>query len=84
MQECVSNPMPKDEVERLHKLYKTGPYNDSYDPVKLKAALQSMSDNHSHEYRITKSKKQPGQGTGSGKLQKEAERQKLIAELENG
>ena len=72
------------EVDRLHKLYKTGPYNESYDPVKLKAALKSMEANHSHQYRITKPKKLPGQGIGGGKKQKEAERQKLILELENG
>ena len=81
MKSCVENPMPKAEVELLHKIYRTGPYNDSYDPAKLKAALQSMEDNHSHQYRMTK---KLGQGRGTGKKQLEAERQKLISELENG
>ena len=84
MIKCVENPMPKVEVDRLHKLYKTGPYSESYDPVKLKAALQSMEDNHSHQYRMAKQKKPFGSGTGTGKKQLEAERQKLILELENG
>lgn len=74
--------MPANEVERLHKLYKTGPYSESYKPELLKWALQQCHDAHSIAHRLTT--KQPGSGLGTGKKQLEAERQKLIAELENG
>jgi hypothetical protein len=84
MQECVKNPMPADEVELLHKIYRTGPYSESYKPEILKLAFQKCVDNHSHKTGKSKQTKKPGQGTGTGKLQLEEERKKLIAELENG
>ena len=83
MQECISNPTPADEVELLHKTYKTGPYSEAYKPEILKWALQTCTDIHSHIGQ-KKNKKPFGSGTGTGKLQLEAERQKLISELENG
>jgi hypothetical protein len=40
---------------------------------------------HNHQKGIPKPSKKPlGSGTGTGKLQLEAERQKLIYEIENG
>ena len=82
MQECVSNPMPEDEVELLHKIYRTGPYSESYKPEILKWALQQCHEAHSIVHRV--SRKQAGHGLGTGKKQLEEERKKLIAELENG
>ena len=83
MKSCVENPMPKAEVDRLHKLYKTGPYNESYNPEVLKLASQQVADNHTH-INCSRGKRQLGTGLGSGKRQIESEYQKLISELENG
>ena len=84
MQECVSNPMPVDEVELLHKLYKTGPYSEAYKPELLKWALKKCADDHSQIGRTRAPRKLPGQGVGGGKLQLEEERKRLILEIENG
>ena len=70
------------EVDRLHKLYETGPYSRSYKPELLKWALQQCHETHSIVHRGAK--KKVGQGLGTGKKQMEAEYQKLILELENG
>ena len=83
MKSCVENPMPKAEVDRLHKLYETGPYSRSYRPELLKQALQQVADNHTHT-NLTRNRRLVGTGLGSGKKQMEAEYQKLILELENG
>ena len=71
------------EVDRLHKLYETGPYSRSYRPELLKQALQQVADNHTHT-NLTRNRRLVGTGLGSGKKQMEAEYQKLILELENG
>lgn len=81
MQECVINPMPADELEMLHKIYKTGPYSESYKPELLKWAEKQCSDAHNFKDRKPRTTEYV---TGGGKLQREAERQKLILEIENG
>lgn len=83
MKSCVEDPMPKTEVDRLHKLYKTGPYNESYNPEVLKWASQQVIDNHTH-INCSRGKRQLGTGLGSGKRQIAEEYKKLISELENG
>jgi len=83
MKLCVMKPMPADEVDRLHKLYKTGPYNESYNPEALKRASQEVVDNHTH-INCSRGKRQLGTGLGSGKRQIAEEYKKLILELENG
>ena len=77
--------MPADERDRLHKLYKLGPYREWQVDVKRIAEIEKeVHDKYSYlsERRIMT--KTPGQGTGTGKKQLEAEYQKLLLELENG
>ena len=71
------------EVDKLHRIYETGPYSRSYKPELLKWASQQVIDNHTH-LNSTRTKRLVGTGLGTGKKQIESEYQKLISELENG
>lgn len=77
--------MPEAERERLSKLWKIGKYREwVFDPVRMKELEKEVSDLHTHYGPKTIGKKPFGAGVGTGKKQLEAERQKLILEIENG
>ena len=77
--------MPEEERERLSKLWKIGKYREwEFDLKRMKELEKEVSDLHTHYGPKTMGKKPFGAGTGTGKKQLEAERQKLISELENG
>jgi hypothetical protein len=77
--------MPEAERERLSKLWKIGKYREwEFDLKRMKELEKEVSDLHTHYGPKTMGKKPFGAGVGTGKKQLEAERQKLISELENG
>jgi hypothetical protein len=77
--------MPEEERERLSKLWKIGKYREwEFDLKRMKELEREVSDLHTHYGPKTIGKKPFGAGVGTGKKQLEAERQKLISELENG
>jgi hypothetical protein len=77
--------MPKDERERLSKLWKIGPYREWEIDVKRMTEIEKeVHDKYSYLIGRRITTKIVGSGTGTGKLQLEAERQKLISEIENG
>lgn len=85
MEDIRKNPTSKAERERLSKLWKIGKYREWEIDIKRIAELEKeVHDKYSYlsERRIYT--KTPGQGTGTGKKQLEAEYQKLLQELENG
>jgi hypothetical protein len=85
MEECKTNPMPTDERNRLHKLYKLGPYREWEIDIKRIAEIEKeVHDKYSYLTGRRLNTKTLGSGTGTGKVQLEAERQKLIYEIENG
>lgn len=75
------NPIPWSKTLELHKQYKTGPYNESYNPELLKWAMQQCHEIHSIVHRGAK--KKIGQGLGTGKLQKAEAEKLLLQQLEN-
>ena len=77
--------MPEEERERLSKLWKIGKYREwEFDLKRMKELEREVSDLHTHYGPKTMGKKPFGAGVGTGKKQLEAERQKLIHEIENG
>ena len=77
--------MPEEERERLSKLWKIGKYREwEFDLKRMKELEREVSDLHTHYGPKTIGKKPFGAGVGTGKKQLEAERQKLIHEIENG
>jgi hypothetical protein len=77
--------MPEAERERLSKLWKIGKYREwEFDLKRMKELEKEVSDLHTHYGPKTIGKKPFGAGVGTGKKQLEAERQKLILEIENG
>ena len=85
MEDIRKNPTPEAERERLSKLWKIGKYREwVIDLNRMKELEKQVSEIHTHHGPKTIGKKPMGAGTGTGKKQLEAERQKLIAELENG
>jgi hypothetical protein len=85
MEDIRKNPTSKEERERLSKLWKIGKYREwEFDLKRMKELEKEVSDLHTHYGPKTMGKKPFGAGTGTGKKQLEAERQKLILEIENG
>ena len=86
MQECIKNPIPKEERDRLNKLYELGPYRqweiDENAIKRIKEIDDKIHNSYVEAYagRILRFK---GSG-GNGKKQLESEYQRLISELENG
>jgi hypothetical protein len=77
--------MPEEERERLSKLWKIGKYREwEFDLKRMKELEKEVSDLHTHYGPKTIGKKPFGAGVGTGKKQLEAEREKLIHEIENG
>lgn len=87
MNQCIKKPIPAAERDRLNKLYKIGPYREweiDENAVKRIAEIEhEVRDRYTYLLgrRITKT---AGNGMGSGKKQLEAERERLIYEIENG
>jgi len=85
MEDIKKNPMPKDERERLSKLWKIGKYREwEIDSKRIAEIEKEVHDKYSYLSGRRIMTKTPGQGTGTGKKQLEAEREKLIQQLENG
>jgi len=85
MEDIKKNPMPKDERERLSKLWKIGKYREwEIDGKRIAEIEKEVHDRYSYLSGRRITTKTPGQGTGTGKKQLEAEREKLIQQLENG
>ena len=85
MELIKTNPMPDEEIERLSKLWKIGKYREwEIDLHRMKEIEKEVSDAHTHYGPKIMSKKPFGAGIGTGKKQLEAEREKLILEIENG
>jgi hypothetical protein len=85
MEDIRKNPMPEEERERLSKLWKIGKYREwEFDLKRMKELEREVSDLHTHYGPKTIGKKPFGAGVGTGKKQLEAEREKLIHEIENG
>ena len=77
--------MPAEERDRLNKLYKLGPYREwQVDAKRIAEIEKEVHDKYSYLTGRRLKTKIVGSGTGTGKLQLEAERQKLIYEIENG
>jgi len=80
-----TNPMSDEERDKLNKEYKIGPYREwTISLPRMKEIEKIVSDIHTHYGPKTMSKKPFGAGLGTGKRQLEAEREKLISEIENG
>lgn len=78
--------MPKEERDRLNKLWKLGPYRQwELDENAIKRIKEIDDEIHSKyvEAYSTRITRFTG-SSGGGKKQLEAEYQKLIAEIENG
>ena len=86
IKECVDNPMPKDERERLNKLWKLGPYREwKFDENAIKRIKEIDDEIHSKYVESYSARTLGFKGSGgNGKKQLEAEYQKLILEIENG
>jgi len=85
MEQCKTNPMPKDERERLSNLWKIGLYREwEINNKRIAEIEKEVHDKYSYLTGRRITTKTPGQGTGTGKRQLEAEYQKLLSEIENG
>jgi hypothetical protein len=70
-----------EEHDMKCRVWKVGKYSESYKPELLKWAEQQCSDAHNFKDRKPRTTEYV---SGGGKKQREAERQKLILEIENG
>jgi len=85
IEQCRIDPMPKDERERLSKLWRIGPYREWELDVKRIAEIEKeVHDKYSYLTGRRLKTKTLGSGTGTGKKQIEIEREQLIYEIENG
>ena len=86
IQECITNPISKEERDRLNKLYELGPYRQWEIDENAIKRIKEIDDKIHSKYVEAYSNRILGfKGSGgSGKKQLEAEYQKLITELENG
>lgn len=86
MVECIKKPIPKEERDRLNKLYELGPYRQwQLDENAIKRIKEIDDEIHSKYVEAYSSRTLGFKGTsGGGKKQLEAEYQKLISEIENG
>ena len=85
IKQCVENPMPKEERDRLDKLWKLGPYREWQIDENAIKRIKEIDDKIHSKYVESYSTRTLGfKGSGgNGKKQLEAEREKLITELEN-
>lgn len=73
----------KEERDRVCRNWEICEYTRyHYDKAKLEAAQRKCLEDHTHPNNYMP-KKRSGDGLGSGKLQMEKERQRLILEIEN-
>ena len=86
IEQCRINPMPKEEIDRLNKLWKLGPYRQWQIDENAIKRIKEIDDKIHSKYVESYSTRTLGfKGSGgNGKKQLEAERQKLIQQLENG
>ncbi len=70
-----------EEHDMKCRVWKVGKYSEAYKPELLKWAEQHCLDTHNHS---PGRKSRVQYSSGGGKKQLEAERQKLILEIENG